>query len=316
MVFTITRFVPGGPVEKMILQAKTAGTEEGSKGESADGSDSELTEEQIADLKKKYGLDQSYLDWLKAFFQGDLGRSNRYNEPVWGIIVSKIPISLFFGLFSMFLIYAICIPLGVLKALKHNSFFDNSTSLIVFFGYAIPGYALGAVLLVFFAGKWELFPLGNLVSQGFAEMSTFEKVKDLLWHAVLPLCCYLVGAFAFMTTMVKNSLMENMAADYVRTALSKGVEYKSSIFKHALDNSLIPIATTFGGNLTVMIGGSFLIEKVFNIDGMGLLGLNSIQDRDYPVVMGILVISSLCQLFGNIISDFCVAMVDPRVKFD
>ena len=315
MVFTITKFVPGGPVERAKMLAKAAG-ENGNKSSSSDGSDEQLSEEQIDDLKKKSGEDKTYLQWLGAFMKGDLGRSTRYNEPVGGIIASKVPISLFFGLFSMFLIYSICIPLGVIKALKHNSFFDNSSSLIVFFGYAVPGYALGAILVVYCAGKWELFPLGNLVSQGFAEMSVWGKVKDLLWHAVLPLCCYLVGAFAFMTTMVQNSLMENMAADYVRTALSKGVKYKTSIFKHALDNSLIPIATTFGGNLTVMIGGSFLIEKVFNIDGMGLLGLSSIQERDYPVVMGILVISSLCQLFGNIISDFCVAMVDPRVKFD
>jgi microcin C transport system permease protein len=142
------------------------------------------------------------------------------------------------------------------------------------------------------------------------------KIWDLVYHSVLPMFCYLIGSFAFMTMLVKNTMLENLSYDYIRTALAKGVPYKKAVFKHALDNSLIPLATHFGNNISLIISGSFLIEKIFNIEGMGLLGFTSLIERDYEVVMGILAISCLLQMIGNLLSDICVAYVDPRVKFD
>ena len=232
------------------------------------------------------------------------------------MIRTRIPISLYFGLITMFLTYGVCIPLGIVKAIRHQAAFDNASSIIVFIGYAIPGWVIGIYLLVWLAGWWDVFPLGNLVSENFDDLGLVEKALDLAWHSVLPIIAYMIGAFAAMTFLMKNTLMDNLAADYVRTAIAKGLPFRRAVFGHALRNSLIPIATTFGNNISVILTGSFLVEKVFNIDGMGLLGYESVLERDYPVVLGVLVISSLLFLIGNILSDMCVAAVDPRVQFD
>ncbi|MCK5348988.1 MAG: ABC transporter permease, partial [Desulfobacula sp.] len=143
----------------------------------------------------------------------------------------------------------------------------------------------------------------------------FEKILDIAWHTILPLFSYVIGSFTVMTLLMKNTLMDNLSSDYVRTAIAKGLPFKKAVLNHAMQNSLIPLATSFGNNISILLMGSFLIEKVFNINGMGLLGYESILDRDYPVVMGILVISSLLFMIGNILSDICVALVDPRVRF-
>jgi microcin C transport system permease protein len=206
--------------------------------------------------------------------------------------------------------------LGVAKAVKHKSAFDNVSSVLVFIGYAIPGWVVGVLLLVLFASHWELLPLGGLVSDDFEDFSNLGKLVDLARHTVLPLAAYVLGSFTVMTFLMKNTLMDNLSADYVRTAIAKGLPFRKAVFQHALRNSLIPIATSFGNNISIILSGSFLIEKVFNINGMGLLGYESVLERDYPVVMGILVISSLLFMIGNILSDICVAVVDPRVKFE
>ena len=247
---------------------------------------------------------------------GDLGTSTRYYDPVWDMIKGRIPISLYFGVLTLVLIYGICIPLGIAKAIRHKSNFDNISSIIVFAGYSIPGWVVGVLMLVLFASNWELFPLGGLAGDDFEDISFIGKIIDVVWHTFLPLLAYVVGSFTVMTFLMKNTLMDNLASDYVRTAIAKGLPFRKAIFKHALQNSLIPIATSFGNNISVILTGSFLIETVFNINGMGLLGYESVVDRDYPVVMGILVISSLLFMIGNILSDICVAVVDPRVKFE
>ena len=231
------------------------------------------------------------------------------------MVKERIPISLYFGVLSMVVIYGVCIPLGMAKAVRHNSGFDNITSAVIFTGYAIPGWVAGVIMLVIFASRMDMVPLGGLASDYFTDMTLWEKIRDVAWHTVLPLLSYVIGSFTVMTLLMKNTLMDNLAADYVRTAIAKGLSFKQAIFRHALRNSLIPIATSFGNNISILLMGSFLIEKVFNIDGMGLLGYESILDRDYPVVMGILVISSLLFMVGNILSDVCVAIVDPRVRF-
>lgn len=322
MVFVITRFVPGGPIERIIAQAQQMQAMEGGRntGPSAPEQSQPLSEEQIEELKKYYGFDKpilvSYVVWLGKVLRGDLGTSTRYYDPVWSMIRERIPISLYFGLLSLILIYGICIPLGIAKAIKHKSYFDNISSVTVFIGYAVPGWVVGVMMLVFFASYWEIFPLGGLISDDFEDLTLVAKIADIAWHTVLPLMAYVLGSFTVMTFLMKNTLMDNLASDYVRTAIAKGLPFKKAVFRHAFRNSLIPIATNFGNNISIILSGSFLIEKVFNINGMGLLGYESIVERDYPVVLGILVISSVLFMIGNILSDICVAIVDPRVKFE
>lgn len=319
LVFTITRFVPGGPIERMITEAQLAGANAEMQVRKDSIGSSTLSAEQLAELEAYYGFDkpvmESYFSWLGKVLVFDLGLSTRYNEPVWGIIVERFPISIFYGITTLIITYAVCIPLGIAKAIRHNSSFDNLTSAIVFVGYAVPGYVVAIALITLFASHWEIFPLGEFISDDFEDYSFSEKVIDVVEHAVLPLVSYLAGSFALMTFMMKNSMMDNLASDYVRTAMAKGLSFRQAVFRHAFRNSLIPIATSFGQNISLILTGSFLIETIFNIDGFGLLGFESVVQRDYPVVMGILVISSLLFLIGNILSDICVALVDPRVKF-
>ncbi len=316
LVFAITRIVPGGPVERAIMEAQMGAGGEATRGDIGRGS---ISQEQLAALKAYYGFDkpvfQAYLSWLGKVVRGDLGTSYRFNEPVLTIILDRLPVSLFYGGITLVLIYSICVPLGIVKAMKHRTLFDNATSVLVFVGYAVPGYALGAILVVFLAARLEWFPMGGFVSQQFSDLSLWGKFLDLAHHAVLPLLCYVIGSFAFVTLLMKNHLMDSLAADFVRTAVAKGVSFRSAVLKHALRNSLIPIATHFGQNLSLLVTGSFLIEFIFDINGMGLLGLSSIFDRDYPTVMGVLVVSSFVLLIGNIVSDILVALIDPRVRF-
>jgi microcin C transport system permease protein len=320
MIFVITRFVPGGPIERIIAQAQQQALEGAGAARSETVQKQPLSDDQIEVLKRYYGFDKpvlvSYGQWLGKLLTGDLGVSTRYYDPVWQMIRERIPISLYFGILTLIATYGVCIPLGIAKAIRHNSGFDNISSVIVFIGYAIPGWVAGILMILLFASHWEIFPLGELTSENFDELSLGSKLIDLAWHTAMPLAAYLIGAFSFMTFLMKNTLMDNLAADYVRTAMAKGLNFKRAVFGHALRNSLIPIATTFGNNISVILSGSFLIEKVFNIDGMGLLGYESVIERDYPVVLGVLAVASILYLVGNIISDMCVALVDPRVKFE
>ena len=252
---------------------------------------------------------------------GDLGTSYRYNDPVWNMINNALPVSVFYGLVTVILTYSVCIPLGVVKAIQHRTFIDNASSVLIFAGYAIPGYVLGALLLLFFSVRRDWFPLGGFVDQEYAYLmpwgvfKSWEAFTSVVHHAILPLACYLIGSFAITTLLMKNHLMDNLAADYIRTAIAKGVSFRRAVVKHAMRNSLIPIATTFGQNIVLFVGGSFLIEFLFDINGFGLLGLTAIFDRDYPVVMGVVFLASLLLLIGNIISDFLVALIDPRIRF-
>lgn len=320
IVFLITRVVPGGPIERAIMEMQAVNVSAGVSGGSLSNQNQALSEEQLEQLKEYYGFDKpaviSYFHWLGNVFRGDLGTSYRYNEPVWDIIRERFPISIFYGFWTLLITYCVCIPLGVVKAIKHRTFVDNASSVLIFTGYAIPGYVLGALLVVFFAARQEWFPMGGFTSIYFDELSTWEKVKDIAWHAVLPLCSYLISSFALVTLLMKNHLMDNLAADYIRTAVAKGVSFRKAVTGHALRNSLIPIATTFGQNIVLIVGGSFLIETIFDINGFGLLGFTAILDRDYPIVMGVLLLSSILLLLGNIISDFIVALIDPRVRFN
>ena len=260
----------------------------------------------------------------KAFsgiLTGDFGISHNYSEPVLKLIKDRLHISLYFGIIGFVLSYLVCIPLGIMKAVRHGSGFDLASSIIIFIGYAIPGYVLGALMLVLFGGGsgfLNIFPLGGFhaPTEEWLSFSFFEKVKNQLWHTVLPVIAYMISSFAVLTILMKNSLMDNLGKDYIRTAFAKGLSEKKVIFLHAVRNSLIPIATGIGGLIGVFLAGSYLIELVFNINGIGKLSYDAIVNVDYPVFLGFLVLSVLVLMFGNLISDLCYVLVDPRIKFD
>jgi microcin C transport system permease protein len=253
---------------------------------------------------------------FKGVVQGYFHLSSTYNQPVLEMMLSKMPVSIFYGLFSFVLTYLVCIPLGVLKAIKHRTVIDNVTSILIFIGYAIPGFLLGSLLVVYLAARLSWFPTEGFTGENFASLSLGGKIWDIAHHAVLPLICYMIGGFAFMTMLMKNNLMDNLAADYVRTAIAKGASFRRAVVFHAMRNSLIPIATTLGGITTIFVAGSMLIERIFQIDGFGLLMIQSITDRDYPLVLGILTVDVFLIMLGNILSDYFVALTDPRVRFE
>lgn len=315
LVFVITRFVPGGPVEEILQQLQmNQNTGLGKSGAEA------LSAEQINALKAFYGLDKpvltAYFDWLNKLIHLDFGHSSRFQDSVLLLIQERLPISLFYGLSTFFLVYTVSVLLGIFKAMHHNSRFDHLSSVLIFIAYALPGYVLGILLLNVLAYQFDFFPMGGFNSDDFDQLSFVEKIADIVRHSVLPLTAYVAGSFAVITLLMKNSLLEELSRDYMKTAVAKGLSFRQAVFRHALRNALVPIATGFGSILTALISGAFLIESIFNIDGIGLLGYESIVKRDYPVVMGILVLSALLGLLGNILSDFCVAFIDPRVQFE
>ncbi|MBR3071567.1 MAG: ABC transporter permease subunit [Fibrobacter sp.] len=314
--FILIQLLPGGPVEELISRAQQAASMKGG----VDASKA-LSPEQIAQIQAYFGFDQPawkrYLTWLWNVLHLNLGESYTYGLPVWDVIVSRFPISLFFGVTSFFLSYLICIPLGLWKAVHHGSKLDSFTSGLIFSGYVMPGYALGILLIIFLAGGsyLDIFPLGGLTSDDFEDFTFFGKVFDLAQHLALPIFCYMISEFAFLTFLMKNSALEELGRDYMRTALAKGLSFNQALVRHALRNALIPIATRLSEICTLMFAGALLIEKVFDIDGMGLLYYNSMVNRDYNVVMGIIFLSSLMAMIGRLFSDILYTLVDPRIKF-
>jgi microcin C transport system permease protein len=315
LCFALTQFIPGGPVEQMISRIRAAGSEKG-----MDASRT-ITVEEVENIKAYFGFDRPahirYIRWLGNVIKLDLGTSYFYEEPVWDVIVSKFPISLFFGFTSFFLSYLVCIPLGMMKAVKNKSTFDTVTSVIIFAGYVMPGYALGILLITFLGGGsfLDLFPISGIVSDNFEMLPPGGKILDFLHHMVLPLICYMASEFAFLTILMKNSIIDEIKKDYMRTAIAKGATFNIAVWKHAFRNSLIPLATRLSEIFTIMFAGALLIEKIFDIDGMGLLVFNSIVSRDYNVIMGIILLTSVMVLLGRLFSDIMYVIVDPRIKF-
>jgi microcin C transport system permease protein len=322
VVFTILQFTPGGPFEMKLREAQARmSTGEGgaSAGAGMDRGSMQIPEAAQQELKRYFGLDKPipirYINWLGNILSGDFGESYVYSEPVLHVITSRFPVSIYFGLIGFVLSYLVCIPLGIFKAIKHGSFFDFTSSTLVFIGYSVPGWALGAVLLVFLGRQLGWFPLGEFRSEGWEDMDTWSQIADQVHHTILPVVCFMISGFATLTILMKNSLMENLGQDYVRTAFAKGLNERRVIFVHALRNSMIPIATGLGSSLSLFLAGSILIERTFNIDGIGMLQFKSAVNRDYTVVMGLLSISVVIQLVGNIFSDMLYALVDPRIRF-
>ena len=248
----------------------------------------------------------------------DLGTSYTYGLPVWDVISSRFPISLAFGLTSFLLSYLVCIPLGLAKAVKNRSLFDKVSSTLIFSGYVMPGYALGILLIIFLSGGsfLDIFPLGGIVSEDFEDLTFTGKIGDVLMHWTLPMVCYMISEFAFLTFLMKNSVLEELGRDYMRTAMAKGLSFRQALVRHALRNALIPIVTRLSEVFTLLFAGALLIEKVFDIDGMGLLYYNSMVNRDYNVVMGVILLSSVLTMFGRLFSDILYTFVDPRIRFN
>jgi microcin C transport system permease protein len=321
LCFGLIQFVPGGPVEQIIFQMKGIGAAESGKGADTRAS---ISEEQRKAIEAHFGFDkpfyQRYWKWLVTDRLGMKMESYKFpNKTAWQLIKERFKVSLIFGITGFVLSYLVCIPLGILKALRHNKLFDLVSSVVVFIGYAIPAFAFGMVLKMFFCGTveglWDIFPVSGFYSDNFTSLTFWGKTNDIFMHMVLPVVCYMIGNFAVLTLLMKNSLIEQVSKDYVRTILAKGGSFTRAIWGHALRNSLIPIVTGFGSILTVMFAGSVIIEQVFEIPGMGRLSLEAIVGRDYPVFMGILSLTALLGLVGNILSDFMYVIIDPRITF-
>lgn len=313
VTFVIINMAPGGPIEQKLQKIRMGGGE--------GGQSTQISEEVIENLKKQYGFDkplhERYFIWLKNIARLDFGESFSYQEPAMDVITSKFPVSLSFGIASLFLTYLVCIPLGVFKAIKAGSRFDQISGVILYILYSIPPIVLGIFLIVWFAGGsyFEWFPIGGIKSDSYDDFTVLGKIGDRLYHIVLPLICYMIGSFTELTMLVRNSMLDVIKSDYVRTARSKGLSNNVVYFKHALRNALIPVATGLGGFLRVFLAGSLIIETLFNLDGIGLLGYNSILSRDYNVIMGLTFISAMLLLVGNILSDIIYVLVDPRIDF-
>ena len=319
--FGITQVVPGGPVEQLLMQVRGMGA--GETGRGAEGAT--ITEEYRKQLERHFGFDQPfykrYYRWLVTDRLGMRMESYKFpNKTAWQLIRQRFPVSLIFGITGFVLSYLVCIPLGIAKALRNGSRFDLASSAVVFVGYAIPAFAFGMLLKMLFCGTvdqlFDVFPVAGFEADSFAQLSFAGKVRDRFMHMFLPVLCYVVGNFAILTLLMKNSLLEQVGQDYVRTVLAKGGSVRRAVWGHAFRNALVPIATGFGRILTLIFAGSVIIEQVFEIPGMGRLGLEAIVGRDYAVFMGALSLTSILALLGNVLSDFCYVLVDPRITFE
>lgn len=321
MCFMIINMAPGGPVEQKLQQIRFGAAGGGGDTSFGGSRTTGVNEEIIEALKKQYGFDKPLIErywiWLKNISRLDFGESFTYGEPVLDVIKSKFPVSLQFGIASLILTYAVCIPLGVKKALSAGQAFDRISGLLLYIAYSIPPLVLGIFLIVVFAGSSYLswFPIGGLYSDDYESLSLMGKIVDRAHHFVLPLICYMIGSFTELTLLTRNSMLDIIKSDYVRTARAKGLAEKTVVYKHALRNALIPVATGLGGFLGVFLTGSLIIETIFNLDGIGLLSYSSILSRDYNVVMGLIFLSSTTLMLGNLLSDLIYVLVDPRIDF-
>lgn len=324
--FIIVQAAPGGPVEQKISQIEaeqkqgatqtqlSTTTYQGSRG---------LSPDMVEAIKKQYGFDKSAPErfWLmlKSYAKGDFGTSFFKGKPVSQLILEKMPVSISLGLWSTLLIYLIAVPLGIAKARRHNSLMDKTTALLLAVSYAVPVFVLAVVLLVMLAGGsyWQIFPLQGLVSENFDKLSTFGKIKDYFWHLALPITASTIGGFAGLAYLTKFSFMEELNKQYVLTARSKGLSEKKVLYGHVFRNAMmIIIAGLPSAIVGIFFTGNFLIEVIFNLDGLGRLGFEAIGQRDYPVIFGTLFIFTLMGLILQLISDVTYHLIDPRIDFE
>ncbi|CAG2153116.1 microcin C ABC transporter permease YejB [Cupriavidus plantarum] len=324
LTFIVIQFVPGGPVEQMMMEMKgRGGAGEASGGGAEYRGRRGVDPEKIKEIQALYGFDkpplERYFLMLKRFASFDLGQSYFQHRSVWELVKSKLPVSISLGLWTFFLSYLISVPLGISKAIRAGSRFDVISSMVVLVGYAIPGFVLGVLLLVLFGGgtfvQW--FPLRGLTSDNWDQLSLMGKIMDYLWHLVLPITASVVGSFAVVTMLTKNAFLEEIRKQYVLTARAKGLAERRVLWKHVFRNALIPLVTGFpAAFIGAFFTGSLLIETLFSLDGLGLLSYEAVLRRDYPVVLGTLYLFTLIGLITRLISDVCYVLVDPRIHFE
>ena len=324
--FSLTRFLPGGPVEMRMMRMRGLAAQNASAGESSAASTtaSGVSDEHRRQLEAQFGFDKpvlrQYWDWLVVNRMGMRLPSYDYpDKTAWQLIRSRIPVSVWFGVAAFVLTYLICIPLGIMKALRHRQAFDAVSSLVVFVAYAIPSFALAMLLKMALCGTVDgfpdVFPIGGLSSDFDVAPGWWTWLVDRAWHMALPVACYVAGSFAMLTLLMKNSLLEQIAADYVRTVIAKGATRRRAVWGHALRNALIPVATGFGPMIGLLFAGSIIVETIFEIPGMGRLSWDALVGRDYAVFLALLSLTAGFQLIGNLISDALYMLIDPRIDF-
>ena len=319
VTFVIIQFVPGGPVEQLVaeMRARQAG-DTGSACARAARPRCQADPGVEGALRLRQAAGRALRQHAEELRKFDLGRSFRQNKDVWQLIKEKLPVSLSLGVWTFLLSYLISIPLGIAKAVRDGSRFDTLTTLVVLAGYAIPGFVLGVLLIVMFAGGTFLdwFPLRGLTSDNWADLPWPARIADYLWHLALPLTCFAIGSFAVVTMLTKNTFIEEIRKQYVLVARAKGLAAKRVLYKHVFRNALIPIVTGFPAAFVgAFFAGSLLIETLFSLDGLGLLSYESLLRRDYPVVLGTLYFFTLIGLVVKLIADLLYVVVDPRVQF-
>jgi microcin C transport system permease protein len=338
--FVIIQFVPGGPVERMIAQMQgqagaTAsfaggggdmaaasggrGIGEGGAYRGAQGLDPEF----IAQLNKMYGFDkpapERFWTMLKNYARFDLGKSYYRDISVIDLVREKMPVSISLGLWSTLLIYLISIPLGIKKAVKDGESFDVWTSAAVFIGYAIPSFMFAILLIILFAGGryWQVFPLRGIISDNWRDMSYLHIAADYLWHMTLPVAALVISGFAGLTMLTKNSFLDEINKQYVLTARAKGLKENRILYGHIFRNAMLIVIAGFpAAFMAIFFTGSVLIEVIFSLDGIGLLGYESVINRDYPVVLGTLYVFALVGLLMTLLRDIIYVAVDPRIDFE
>jgi microcin C transport system permease protein len=348
--FIIVQAAPGGPVEQMIAKMQgidsnaTArisggtGAESGAnlnasvdatKGLATSSSDSKyrgaqgLPPEFIAEMEQQFGFDkpahERFFMMIKNYLTFDFGESYYRDVSVIDLIIEKLPVSISLGLWSTLIIYLISIPLGIKKAVKDGEPFDIWSSGVIFVGYAIPSFLFAILLIILFAGGryFDLFPLRGLTSDGFEDMTLIAQALDYAWHMVLPIAAMVVSGFAGLTMLTKNSFMDEIGKQYVLTARAKGLGERDVLYKHVFRNAMLIVIAGFpAAFMSIFFTGALLIEVIFSLDGLGLLGFESTINRDYPVMFGTLFIFTLMGLVLKLMSDITYVLVDPRISFE
>lgn len=337
--FIIVQFAPGGPVERAIAQASGLGTDVTARvsGGGADGAQSASAVETstryqgaqgldpafIAELEQRFGFDKPahvrFFDMLADYARFDFGDSFYRGQSVIDLIVEKLPVSLSLGLWTTLLVYSLSIPLGIRKAVRDGSRFDVWTSGVIVVAYAVPGFLFAVFLVVLFAGGsyWQIFPLRGLVSDDWETLGWGARVLDYFWHITLPVMAMAIGGFASLTMLTKNAFIEEIGKLYVVTARSKGLDERGVLYRHVFRNAILVVVAGFpGAFIAILFAGSLLIEVIFSLDGMGLLGFESVLNRDYPVVFGSLFIFTLLGLALNLVNDLIYTVIDPRIDFE
>lgn len=339
--FVIIQFVPGGPVERMIAQMQGHSTDatarfsgsaqadmamnamqsigESSKYRGAQGLDPAF----VAELEAMYGFDkpahERFLTMIWNYARFDLGQSYYRNISVIDLVLEKMPVSISLGVWSTLIIYLVSIPLGIKKAVRDGGPFDVWSSAVVFVGYAIPSFMFAILLIILFAGGryFDLFPLRGIVSDNWAELNSVQKILDYFWHLTLPIAAMVISGFAGLTMLTKNSFLDEINKQYVLTARAKGLGERKVLYGHVFRNAMLIVIAGFpAAFLAMFFTGALLIEVIFSLDGLGLLGYESVINRDYPVVLGTLYVFSLIGLVMTLIRDLVYIYVDPRIDFN